>query len=344
MYNTPLAIENIEALNKLIAFSGSNPKISQKPRKRYSRLSESLVRTYLLSHLRDIRIGGRETADKMINKLILSKNQEISPKMLEFIIKNRSAWVEFIYKISASLDIDALVGFFVPFIYGGIVSRKNPAGEIFGILNIEQNGADLSQSGRFSAILSAIEDLRRRGASVIVVVGNDGDVYAPQMLSVYQASKNESFVIIEKETAQRTASDGEYKREALIALSRSKNVFVIVGSDTNGESSRILARSRALSSYGILHGIFSDNIDKNEALALKKGSAMAVFGRKNDLSEVVSELLSLVTNGAAVDPLADGFFSHPSLPIALCEPLELMCAIQYVNSGGKMSKIIAKNV
>lgn len=295
-------------------------------RKRHNKLSESFVRSYISSRLKDVRFGGRSEADKIIDKLIAGKRMELSEEIANIIAQNRAAWANFAYRIASTLDIEALTGFFVPFIYGGIITRKNATGEMVGVINISKNQAYTDKNARLFAITNEIERLRRRGVGIIVIFGESSEIYSDRMLSIYQGSRNECFLIVEK--LEGEAENGSetreslYGREVLSALCRAKNVFVVLGYDLVGEGD-IPARSRALSSYGILHGAYVSGSAAKTIQKLEKGSCIAIFDSKFSFK-----------SGFYTD-----FVSDPHFPVVLPDLFEGLRSLQYFNSFGAITML-----
>ena len=204
-----------------------------------------------------------------------------------------------------------------------------------------------SGEGDFAA-LNAVERLKRRGIGIVVVIGRPSDIYSMKMLSLYQQSRSECFIVIEKGT------DGEvlgserreslYGREVLIGLSRSKNVFLVLDSSTTD----VILRSRALSSYGVLHGAFADGRDQKMITELKRGSAVAIFDRNISLDSLISDnLTGMGLKCDVVDALPPSlltFLSSPSLPFVLPNLFDALSALQYIKSNGGAVGLAVENI
>ena len=328
-------------------------------RKRYGKLTENVIRSYISSRLRDIRLKGRAEADKVIEKMIFDKKRDIPSDFLEFIEKNRAVWGQFLYDTASRYDADALVGFFVPLIYGGILSRKNPMGEMLGAVRFESESGNTSLNEQIFRASGAIGEYKRRGITAIVVEGEANAIYSERLLSIYLSSPNEVFIIIEREVdslgvEKRTFSPGDaaYKRGVLNALSRSKNVFVVL--DANDDEARIRGKSGALSSYGILHGFRSGSAMKKEegyllrSATIKKGSALAIFDGSLSLADSFGDFkLSRMSaeNIIALAPKAlIDFLTSPSFPVYLGDLYELLCVLQFVISCGNLREILITTV
>ena len=337
--NITLSIEAKQGLNLIM------PKIS---RKRYSKLNEGIIRGYMASHLKDIQLRGRDEAKKTINKLISNKKGKVDPEIIDFVSQNIYSWTNFAYSVASMLDNDALIGFFVPFIYGGLLSYKNMTGEAIGIVNIQENDGKLAKNARFSRIACAIAEIKGRGVGIIVVSGVPGDIYSAPLLNLYQSSQGECFIIIERNDSSfetpNTAHKSIYGREVLSALNRSKNVFIIL----DEEASDITARSKALSSYGILHGAFAGEENKKPLSVTEKGSFIAFFDQKLSLETLILKKISDFTDindiAKVFPPSFMGFLASPRLPLKLPDLMQTLCAIQYATSGGKLDKIEVDNV
>ena len=329
-------------------------------RKRYGKLTEGLVRSYVSTRLRDIRLNGRGEADKAIEKLIFDKKREISGDILEFIKKNRAVWGQFLYDIASRFDTDALVGFFVPLIYGGVISRKNATGELLSAVRFDRQNENIRSDERLFASSGAIGECKRRGNTVIIIEGGVEEVYSDRLLSLYLSSPNEAFIIIERENNKNdsgrafASGDASYKRETLVALGRAKNVFIVLSCE--GKTERIRGKSGALSSYGIPHG-FSVNASAMEkgrdngllqSVLSIKGGAVAVFdggssligamGGTDPASVSAENILSILPSS-----LTD-FLESPSLPVHLPDLFELLSVLQFIVSCGNVRGISTKLV
>ena len=275
-----------------------NPRNWWQNRKRYSRLSENIAKGYVLSKLRDVRMRGRGEADKFIDKMIFGKKPEVPSEILAFMQKNRGVWADFIFKVAAALDPEALTGFFVPLVYGGVISRKNMSGEAFGIVEFGENDSKTPQSERIMRAIRAIDSFKRQGISIILIAGVANTIYSKQMLSMYRNSPNEAFIIVERESekdgAMLESGKSAYDRTVLIELCAAKNVLVLLDSkdsyQANGVSSRgarTAGKSRALSSYGILHGVWSNFADRSSIIDDKSSQN---YGKSGNLSANSSEI------------------------------------------------------
>jgi hypothetical protein len=169
-----------------------------------------------------------------------------------------------------------------------------------------------------------------------------------KMLSLYQRSRSECFIIIEK-GADEGNSSGErreslYGREVLSGLCRSKNVFLAL----DGSTTDVILRSRALSSYGVLHGAFADGRDQKMITELKRGSAVAIFDRNISLDSLISDdLTGKRPKGdviGALPPSLLDFLSSPSLPFKLPAFFELLCALQYLKSNGGARRLVVEKI
>lgn len=346
--NVVVTPELRQKLDKILSKIVADPKSKWNNKKRYSKLNESLIRGYILSHLRDVRMGGRTEADKMMNKLISGKKVELSGETIELLTKNRNALTDFACSLVSRLDSEALTGFFVPFIYGGLFSYKNASGEIVGIVNFESGGKKMTSGEGDFAALNAVERLKRRGIGIIVVIGRPSDIYSMKMLSLYQQSRSECFIIIEEGTDEGVLSgdrrESLYGREVLIGLSRSKNVFLVLDSSTP----EVILRSRALSSYGVLHGAFADGRDQKMITELKRGSSIAIFDRNISLDSLISDdLTGKRLKGDVIGALPTSllaFLSSPSLPFVLPNLFDALSALQYIKSNGGAAGLAVKNI
>ena len=346
--NTAISPITKTRVDRLMDHISIGQKTPQNNKKSYSRLTEGLIRRYIWTHLRDVRFGGLAEANKMMDKLISGKKLDLSPEVIDFLRKNRDSWTNFAYKLASTLDSDALIGFFVPFVYGGLLSRKNSVGETIGLINIESNIQKTYDNKRFYAISDAINRFKRRGIGIIAVVGAPNEIYSPQMLSLYQNSKNECFIAIEREESsdptRKSSVSGAYAREVLVGISRAKNVFIVL----NDEASDHAIRSKALSSYGILHGICTDGNAQNIISELRQGSMLAIFDRNITFDALISDdllrhgELSSILNAPSSVFLP--FLASPKLPFILPELFEALNVIQYINSNRKFDHVAVENV
>ena len=346
--NVVVTSEMRQKLDKILSRIVADPKSKWNNKKRYSKLNESLIRGYILSHLRDVRVGGRAEADKMMNKLISGKKVELSGETIKLLTKNRNALTDFACSLVSRLDSEALTGFFVPFIYGGLFSCRNVSGEIAGIVNFESGGRKITSDDGDFAALNAVERLKRRGIGIIVVIGRPSDIYSMKMLSLYQRSRSECFIIIEKGAGEGNSSgerrESLYGREVLSGLCRSKNVFLVL----DGSTTDVILRSRALSSYGILHGAFVDGRDQKMITELKRGSAIAIFDRNISLDSLISD--DLTGMGLKCDVVGAlptsllAFLSSPSLPFVLPNLFDALSAMQYIKSNGGVSRLVVEKI
>lgn len=352
-----IAVAENEALVKqiepMIKRLSDDPRSWWQTRKRYSKLNESLIKSYVVSKLRDVRAKGRAEADKFIEKLVSSKKNELPGEILEFISKNKSVWADFICKIASTQDIEALTGFFVPFIYGGISSRKNMTGELFGIVDFDENAAKTLQNERIAKAIRALTDFKQRGISVILIEGCANDVYSKQMLSAYRGSPNEAFFIIEREEngkrGELVSGQSAYDRFVLSELCAAKNVFVVLDPKESGSSdgsalqeSWAAGKSRALSSYGILHGIWGD-FGGGLGVSRTKGSCLALFDSKACLNSAIGGSFQMPTRGdeilSVVPRRVKDFLTSPALPMHLPNLYGLLLISQFVITAGKISDI-----
>lgn len=352
-----IAVAESEALIKqiepMIKRLSGDPRGWWQTRKKYSKLNESLIKSYVVSKMRDVRTKGRAESDKFIEKLISGKKNEIPSEALRFIRENKSVWSDFICKITSTQDIEALAGFFVPFIYGGILSRKNMTGELFGIIDFDENNTQTSQNERIIKAIQAITSLKQRGISVILVEGRASEIYSRQMLSIYRGSPNEAFFIIEREEngkkGEIISGQSVYDRFVLSELCAAKNVFVILDpkeSDSSGGSasqeSWAAGKSRALSSYGILHGIWGD-FGGGLSVSRAKGSCLAVFDHKACLNSVLGVSFWIPECGDEILTLIPrqikDFLVSPVLPMRLPNFYGLLLISQFAITAGKISNI-----
>lgn len=348
--NVAELLTRIESAIKVLS---ADPRNWWRNRKKYSRLSENIIKSYVLSKLRDVRMKGRAEADRFIEKQILGKKTDFSSEILSFMSKNRGIWADFIYKVAATQDIEALTGFFVPFIYGGLISRKNMTGEAFGVVEFGKNDSKIPQSERIMNAIRAIDGLKRQGISVILIEGRPNTIYSRQMLSMYRGSPSEAFIIIEREEKEDNAAlesgKSTYDREILSELCAAKNVFILLdpknSEQTNSASScdvRTVGKSRALLSYGILHGTWRDFGDSLDVSG-KKGSGLIVFDCKMSLNGVLGGALTMPKRTDEIfdlipRPIVD-FLTSPSLPIRLPSLYELLIPSQFILTAGKMREI-----
>lgn len=352
-----IAVAESEALEKqiepMIKSLSDNPRGWWQNRKKYSKLNESLVKSYVVSKMRDVKVKGRAEADKFIEKLIFGKKNELPGEILEFISKNKSVWSDFICKIASTQDIEALAGFFVPFIYGGISSRKNMTGELFGIIDFDENNTQTSQNERIIKALRALTGFKQRGSSAILIEGCANDVYSKQMLSAYRGSPNEAFFIIEREengkNGELVSGQSAYDRFVLSELCAAKNVFVVLDPRKSGSSdgsalqeSWAAGKSRALSSYGILHGIWGD-FGGCLSVSRAKGSCLAVFDHKACLNSAIGGSFQIPTRGDEILSLVPrqvkDFLASPALPMHLPNLYGLLLISQFAITAGKISNI-----
>lgn len=333
-------------LSPLIKTMAAKPDNWWASRKRYGKLTENLIRSYVSSRLRDIKLKGRAESDKAIEKLISDKKRELPTDILRFVEQNRSVWAQFLYETASRLDNDALVGVFVPLIYGGVISRKNSSGEMFGVVDFDSRNDKKTINERINNAISAIYELKRRGITAILIYGDPNEIYSERLLSLYLSSPTEVFIIVERESNanekggyNRESGKAAYKREILAALGRAKNVFIIL----DGDGEEMKGKSGALSSYGVLHG-FSASLGEKIARAAQKGSAVAIFDRSISLDGVLTGVSRAKISSDSILSLMPGsiisFASHPSLPICLPDLFELLLVVQFANSCSNVREII----
>ena len=321
-------------------------------RKRYSRFNENIAKSYVLSKLREIKMKGRGEADRFVEKLISNRKSDMPRDMASFIGKNRSVWADFIYRTAARLDPETLARFFVPFVYGGIISRKNVSGETFGVIDFEKSKENIPKNNRIMNAIGKIEGFWRRGISVIIIEGVAEMIYSPEMLSLYARSPSEAYIIIERETSEKNtlvSGKSAYDRVVLTKLGGAKNVLVLLSPNNVGGAVEVAAsndwltgKSRALSSYGILHGI-CDHIDEKSCDRCKQGSVLSLFDSKISLDSVVGDSLDLAKRANGVFDVLPRevveFLTSPALPVRLPDLYELLTVSQFIISGANIRQI-----
>ncbi len=280
-----------------------------KKRKRYSQFKQNFAKNYVVSRLKEIKLYGSRKAEELIENLC--KNDE-NGFLTDQMRKNKQFFVGLMCDIAQKYDPASVAGFFVPMIYGGVISAKNLTGEFVGMI---KNG-ELSQF----AVYSALNRLRSRGISVVVIRGVAEDLFSSQMCRIYNENGDISFILIE-ESSKREVSYGEsmYGREILSRFSSLKNIFVLAD---GGEAGRdILPRVRALESYKLPCGILTDDISTVELSKLSLSTL--IFSRENStFSYFHSKNAQKLT-----------------FPLCLPDVLDILTLAQYILSQGRVSSI-----
>ncbi len=205
---------------------------SDPKKRRFSRLTFNVAKSYVKNKLNEIRLYGSREADKLIDRFISTPKDPYSAAIFKEIALRRSYIKRLLCDLASKCDGDAIAGFCVPFVYGGIVSSKGFAGETTKIIEFKQKNGDMDSNGLKRRVLSASNSIFRaknNGLSVMVIRGCAREIYSPEMCRAYSDSPEQAFILIEScEEAWIEHGMATYEREVIERLRGIKNVFILI--------------------------------------------------------------------------------------------------------------------
>ncbi len=209
-------------------------------KRRFSRLTFNISKSYVKNKLNEIRLYGSREADKLIDRFTAPSNDPLKSIVVGEINRRRTNIKRLLCNLATEQDGERLACFFVPFIYGGIVSLRNAMGESTRFIDFETTSGNIEPDLLKKAILKAsgaIFRAKNNGISIIIVRGRQNEIFSPELCRAYADSPEQAFILIER-CADREICGGAaaYSRDVMERLHYAKNVFVLVEQGSEAEN------------------------------------------------------------------------------------------------------------
>lgn len=308
-----VASDFINAIDPFVACANDCTAHFDAKKRRFSRLTFNISKSYVKNKLNEIRLYGSREADKLMERLTPQPKSSADVIIQNAIKINRGRIKRLLCEIASECDADAVSGFFVPFIYGGIVSCKSSTGETTLFVDFSPRNRDSGPNDLKKSILrasGAIFRAKHKGISVISVRGSRDEIFSAEMCRAYADSPEQAFILVER-CGSVTVESGDiaYDKGITDRLRQLKNIFVLIESDGGGScglegsnlknamesnkkdvsfQSLAVAKLKALKCYKILSGLI-----ETEGGSCRKGECSNLYSSDRIECLIFNDSLSI---------------------------------------------------